>query len=101
MGVEGVGGHAEVVGQATHGQGAGAVLVEQGEGLLDDEVAREEASRLGPGRAGGHLRRSSILRLTSGRCPVTFLYCVQNIVQQRASSCDQRREDEHERDHDR
>jgi hypothetical protein len=75
MGVEGVGGHAEVVGQATHGQGARAALVEQGEGLLDDEVAREEASRLGPG--GGHAGPPD------------------------TSTGDQRREDEDERYHDR
>jgi hypothetical protein len=30
------------------------MLVEQGEGFLDDAVAREEASLLGPGGAGGH-----------------------------------------------
>ena len=38
MGVEGGGGDPEVVGQAAHGQGSGALLVEQGQGFLDNQL---------------------------------------------------------------
>ena len=39
IGVQGVGGDPQAVGQAAHGQGAGAVFVEQGQGFFDDQVA--------------------------------------------------------------
>jgi hypothetical protein len=39
--VEGVGGDAEAVGQAAHGQGPGALLVEQGQGFFDDFLAAQ------------------------------------------------------------
>jgi hypothetical protein len=39
VGVEGVGGDPEAVGEAAHGQGPGAVLVEQAEGFFDDLLA--------------------------------------------------------------
>jgi hypothetical protein len=54
VGVEGVGGDPEPVGQAAHGQRPGAVLVEQGQGLLDDQLAGQEASLPGPGHAHRH-----------------------------------------------
>jgi hypothetical protein len=41
MGVEGVGGDPEAVGQAAHGQGPRALLLEQGEGFFDDLFAGE------------------------------------------------------------
>jgi hypothetical protein len=63
VGVEGVRGDPEVVGQAAHGQGAGAVRVQQGEGRLDDQLAREEAPLPGPGRAAG--RCHPVLRSAS------------------------------------
>jgi hypothetical protein len=47
MGVEGVGSDAEAVGQAAHGQRPGAVLAQQGQGLLDDQLPGEEAPPLG------------------------------------------------------
>ena len=39
MGVEGVGGDPEAVGQPAHGQGPGPLLLQQGEGFLDDLFA--------------------------------------------------------------
>jgi hypothetical protein len=53
VGVEGVGGDPELVGQPTHGQGAGTLFIQQGEGLLDDEVTGEQAALLASS-AGGH-----------------------------------------------
>ena len=51
VGVEGVGGDPAPVGQAAHGQCPRAVLVEQGQRLLDDQLAGQEASLPGPGHA--------------------------------------------------
>jgi hypothetical protein len=50
VGVEGVGGDAQAVGQPAHRQGPGAPLVEQGQGLLDDQLAGQEAPLPGRGR---------------------------------------------------
>ena len=72
VGVEGVRGDPEVVGEAAHGQGARALFVEQGEGLLDDQLTGEEAALAGSGRAGGHCQVPPFWRLTSVTEPVTF-----------------------------
>jgi hypothetical protein len=41
MGVQGVGGEPEAVGESAHRQGSGAVIVEQGQGFFDDLLAAQ------------------------------------------------------------
>ena len=52
--VEGVGRHAQAVGQAAHGQSPGALLFEQGQGFFDDLFAGQRAPRPCPDGIAGH-----------------------------------------------
>jgi hypothetical protein len=78
------GGDPEAVGQAAHGQGPGTLLLQQGEGFLDDLLAGQRAPRPRPGGIASHV--PPIRPLTFGQCTVTVLDSVQNIVQRRDGS---------------